>query len=115
MIKGLHHISVIASSEKTVEFYIKLGFKETFREKRPNDSIVFLDGYGIRLVLFIDPSHPPRDMNPEQLGVRSFALKVDDIEKIAERYGCSPIKRDWNGERYCILIDPDGLCVQLHE
>jgi glyoxylase I family protein len=115
MIKGLHHISIIASSEKTVEFYGKLGFKETFREKRPNDSIVFLDGYGIRLVLFIDSSHPPRDLNPEQLGVRYFALKVDNIEKIIEQHGGSPIKIDWNGERYCILKDPDGLCVQMHE
>lgn len=115
MIKGLHHISIIASSEKTVEFYVQLGFKETFREKRPYDSIVFLDGYGIRLILFIDPSHPQRDMNPEQLGIRYFALQVDDIEKMAEQYGASPIKKDWNGERYCVLKDPDGLCIQLHE
>ena len=115
MIEGLHHISIIVSSEKTVEFYEELGFKETFREKRLYDAVVFMEGYGLKLVLFVDRLHPKRDICPEQLGVRYFALKVEDIEAMAEKYGCGPVKTDWQGEKYCMLKDPDGLFIQLHE
>jgi len=115
MIKGLHHISMIASSEKTIQFYGELGFQETFRETRAYDSVVFMDGYGMRLIIFVDPTHPPRDTNPEQLGVRNISLRVDDINEVAGKYGCGPIKKDWKGESYCLLKDPDGLVIEFHE
>ena len=115
MIEGLHHISIIASSEKTVGFYAELGFEETFRKKRTKDIIVFMEGYGLKLVLFIDGTHPKRDMQREQLGVRCFALKVDDIEAMAKKYDCGPINKDWEDEKYCFMKDPDGLLIELHE
>ena len=115
MIEGLYHISIIVSSEKTVEFYKELGFKETFRQKRSYDTVVFVEGFGLKIILFIDPRHPKRDVHPEQLGLRYFALKVENVEAMAEKYGCGPVTLDWQGEKYCMLEDPDGLMIQLHE
>ena len=63
MITGLHHIAIISSTEKNVEFYGSLGFNEMFRKSRVYDSIVFLEGYGMQLEMFIDPNHPERSVS----------------------------------------------------
>ena len=59
MITGVHHIAVISSTEKSVEFYNRLGFKEIFRKSREYDTIVILERYGMQLEVFIDPNHHP--------------------------------------------------------
>ncbi len=79
MIQGLQHISIIASSEKSVDFYKVLGFQESFRIERGYDTVVMLDGFNMQMLLFIDPKHPPRAVNPENLGVRSIVLHVDVV------------------------------------
>ena len=48
MMEGIHHISLLISSEKTLEFYKLLGFKESYRKERKNDIVVLLDGYGMQ-------------------------------------------------------------------
>ena len=117
MITGLHHISMISSSEESVDFYKRLGFKEFFRKKRNYDTVVLLRGYGLQLEIFVDPSHPQRATNPENIGLRNFALKVDDIENTVKEleYSTAKIETDWIGEKYCFIADPDGMQVQLHE
>ena len=108
---------MISSSEASVNFYKRLGFEEFFRKKRNYDTVVLLRGYVWQLEIFVDPSHPQRATNPENIGLRNFALKVDEIEKTVKELGCSSakIETDWLGEKYCFIADPDGLQVQLHE
>ena len=117
MINGFHHFAIISSSERSVEFYKKLGFVEGFRRERPYDTVVLLEGFGIKIEIFVDPRHPERATAPENLGLRHIALKVDNLESTLEALGLSPdrILSDWVGERFCYVQDPDGLPVELHE
>lgn len=99
-----------------------LGFTETFRKKRKYDTAVLMDGYGMQLEIFIDPSHPAHG-EQEPIGLRHFALKVDKIEDEIERrrnvsaevIEVSPIMEDWTGARFCFVKDYDGLSIELHE
>ncbi|MBP3819179.1 MAG: VOC family protein [Butyrivibrio sp.] len=115
MITGVHHIAVISSTEKSVEFYNRLGFKEIFRKSREYDTIVLLEGYGIQLEMFIDPNHPERSANPERIGLRHLALKVSSCEEMSMKFKCGPIKKDWQGVNFCYTEDPDGLPIEFHE
>ncbi len=114
-IKGLHHIAIISSSESSVNFYESLGFSEIYRKTREYDTIVLLEGYSIQIEMFIDPSHPKRSTNPEQIGLRHLALRVDSCEEISKQFKCGPIKQDWLGVNFCYTEDPDGLTIELHE
>ena len=105
MVTGIHHISIIASSEASVDFYGELGFREHKRIERDHDTIVLMDGHGIGLEIFIDPRH--KRVKEEPLGFRTLSLKVDSLN--------GDVLTDWNGERYVNILDPDGNVVQLHE
>ena len=114
MITGIHHFSIIASSEASIAFYSTLGFREYKRIERGYDTIVLMEGYGVGLEVFIDPSHPRSAVEP--LGYRTLSLKVDDIEKTLEELGTDgKVMTDWNGKRYVMITDPDGNDVQLCE
>lgn len=117
MIQGIHHFSMITSSEASANFYKKLGFRETYRRERAYDTIVLLEGYEMQIELFIDPNHPERATNPENMGLRHLALKVDKIEDTVEKLGLEvgPIMEDWVGVRFAFTADPDGLPIELHE
>ncbi len=115
MITGFHHIAIISSTEKSVEFYTDLGFKEIFRKNREYDIVVLLQGYGMQLEMFIDPNHPERSVNPERIGLRHLALKVDSCEEMSKKFKCGPIRRDWLGVNFCYTEDPDGLPIEFHE
>lgn len=115
MIKGIHHISIIVSSEESVGFYSRLGFVEIHRIKRDYDIVVFMEGHNIELQLFVDPNHSKRPDNPECFGIRRLALYVDDIEKVADEFECGHVLTDWFDDRYCIATDPDGLPIEFHE
>ncbi len=84
MIKGLRHFAIIVSEEKAVTFYKCLGFEEMFRREREYDVVVMPEGYGITVLLFVDPKHPARAMNPENYGVKNLAFKVDQLESSME-------------------------------
>lgn len=116
MITGIHHIALIASSEASVDFYKRLGFEEFKRINRDYDTVVLLNGYGIRLEIFIDPTHPERS-SPEPLGLRHIALRVESIEDTASelKLNTGIIMTDWLGERFTYITDPDGNVVELHE
>lgn len=115
MITGLHHIAIISSTEKNVEFYGSLGFNEMLRKSRVYDSIVFLEGYGMQLEMFIDPNHPERSVNPERIGLRHLALEVDSCEELSKKFKRGSIKKDWLGVNFCYTEDLDGLPVEFHE
>ncbi len=115
----LHHIAIIVSSEKSLDFYRCLGFEETFRKEREYDKVVLMDGYGIQLELFIDSRHVKPVLEP--LGLRHFALKVngrleDEIERLREQgTEADSIREDWRGTRYCFIKDQDGTVIELRE
>ena len=115
MITGVHHFAIIVSSEENVEFYTKLGFYETYRRKRCYDTVVLMLGQSIQIEIFIDPSHPKRDV-PEPLGIRHVAFQVDDIQRTLNELNVEvPINKDWLGKTYCNINDPDGNVIELHE
>ena len=125
MIKALHHIAIICSDkQKSLRFYVEgLGFKAFRSHVRPehHDEIIMLEGYGVVLELFVDDTHPPRVTNPEALGLRHLAFKVDDVEMLSESlkslgFCPEPIRRDsFTGEKMTFVKDPDGLPIELHE
>ncbi len=65
--------------------------------------------------IFVDSNHPAHETNPERIGIRHLALKVDSCEEMAKEFECTPIKIDWLGVNYCNTMDPDGIVVELHE
>ena len=117
MILGIHHFAIIASSEESVRFYTKLGFREAYRRERKYDTVVLLDGHGMQIEMFVDPNHPERATNPENVGLRHLALKVEKIEETVAELGLEigPIMNDWVGVRFAFATDPDGLPIELHE
>lgn len=126
MIMGLQHIAMIVSSERSIDFYKCLGFEETYRKNRGYDLVVILEGNGFKLLLFIDPKHPKRATNPENLGLRNFSLKVDNLEKTMEELKqkakdaeinmeFGTVCKDWLEERFVFIKDPDGFPIGLHE
>ena len=120
-----HHIAVISSDwEKAREFYIeKLGFtleKEFFRPTQ-NDYLRMLRQGDTVIELFVRPDAPQRVNNPEALGLRHLAFRVENIEPaVAWLNGMGietePIREDpYNGGRFTFFKDPDGLPLELHE
>ncbi len=123
MITAVHHIALIVSSEDCLEFYRLLGFREIFRKVREYDVVVLMENNGLQLELFIDPRHDKRT-GAEPIGLRHFALKVDEkLEDVLEKlqrdsvrpFEHEPIQTDWVGQRYCFLKDYDGIRIELHE
>ena len=116
MIQGIHHIALIVSSEDSITFYKQLGFDEFKRIERQYDTVVLMRGHGVGLEIFVDAKHLPRS-HPEPLGLRHMALQVDDIENLVRTMesDTDSIKMDWLGEKYCLLADPDGNVIELHE
>jgi len=55
--------------------------------------------------------------NPEPLGLRHIAFKVDNIEKTLHELSFDnlEVSTDWIGVRYVFLKDPDDNIVKLHE
>lgn len=120
-----HHIAIIASSyAKAKEFYIdKLGFELVKEAYRPatDDYLRMLRKGDTVLELFIRPDAPQRPNNPEAMGLRHLAFRVDNIEPVAAWLNAmgietEPVREDpYNGGRFTFFKDPDGLPLELHE
>ena len=115
MIAGIHSFSIIVSSELSVSFYEKIGFSVVSVKERKYDTVAIMEGYGIQLQLFIDPRHPKRASDPENLGLRQVAFEVQSIEDLETRFICSEVRTDWFGNKYCHVFDPDGQPIQFVE
>ena len=85
---SLHHIAIICSSEDSIDFYKRLGFKEFFRKTRSYDSVVLMEGQDTRQEIFIDLNQHQRVTDPETLGLRHIEIKVDDIDKARQDFAC---------------------------
>ena len=110
---GLDHIALIVSKEENLSFYEKLGFREVKRIERSYDTVVFMEGNGVIIEVFIDPNHPARVSNPEALGLRHIAFVVEDLSKVDVE--CEEIRTDWFGRRFTFTRDPDGQPIELKE
>ena len=120
-----HHIAVICSNwDAAREFYVnKLGFELIREVYRPaqNDYLRMLQLGETTLELFIRPDAPQRVNNPEAMGLRHLAFRVEDAVAAAawlnERgIETEPIREDLvNGGRFTFFKDPDGLPLELHE
>ena len=110
---GLDHIALIVSKEENLSFYEKLGFREVKRIERSYDTVVFMEGNGVIIEVFIDPNHPARVSNPEALGLRHIAFVVEDLSKVDVQ--CEEIRTDWFGRRFTFTKDPDGQPIELKE
>ena len=120
-----HHIAIICSDwDKAKDFYIdKLGFQMIREVYRPevNDYLRMLRQGDTVLELFIKPEAPQRVTNPEALGLRHLAFRVEDIEPAVAWLNSvgietEPVREDKvNGGRFTFFKDPDGLPLELHE
>ena len=125
MLKKQHHIAIISSSwEKAKDFYIdKLGFQLTREVYRPaqDDYLRMLQLGETTLELFIRPDAPQRVNNPEAMGLRHLAFRVEDAEAAAAWLNgrgieTEPIREDLvNGGKFTFFKDPDGLPLEIHE
>ena len=125
MFTRIHHIALIVSSERCLEFYKLLGFRESLRKVRSYDVIVLMDGHGLQLEIFVDGRHRTKsDVEEETTGLRHFALQVngkleDEMERLkvesSETINFGPIMEDWRGVRFVFMKDPDGAIIELHE
>ena len=110
---GLDHIALIVSSEDSLRFYEKLGFREAERFERSYDTVVFMSCGNITLEIFVDPNHPERVSSPEAKGLRHMAFIVDRIEDLDMEMG--EIRTDWFGRKFTFVKDPDGLPIEIKE
>ena len=113
MVQELDHIALIVSSEDSLRFYEKLGFRETERFERSYDIVVFMTCGNITLEIFVDPNHPERVNSPEAKGLRHVAVTVDKIEDL--NMEMEEIRTDWFGRRFTFVKDPDGLPIEIKE
>lgn len=110
---GLDHIALIVSSDESLIFYEKLGFREIERFERSYDTVVFMTCGNIILEIFVDPNHPERVSSPEAKGLRHMAFTVDSIEDLDVEM--EEIRTDWFGRRFTFVKDPDGLPIEIKE
>ena len=125
MLRKQHHIAIISSDwEKAREFYVnKLGFELVREVWRPaqNDYLRMLSLGETTLELFIRPDAPQRVNNPEAMGLRHLAFRVEDAVAAAAWLNArgietEPIREDLvNGGKFTFFRDPDGLPMEIHE
>ena len=125
MLGKQHHIAIISSSwEKAKDFYIdKLGFQLIREVYRPaqDDYLRMLSLGETTLELFIRPDAPQRVNNPEAMGLRHLAFRVEDAVAAAAWLNArgvetEPIREDLvNGGKFTFFRDPDGLPLEIHE
>ena len=125
MLGKQHHIAIICSDwDRAKEFYVnKLGFELTLEAYRPaqNDYLRMLSLGETTLEVFIRPDAPQRVNNPEAMGLRHLAFRVEDAEAAAAWLNSrgietEPVREDpYNGGKFTFFRDPDGLPLEIHE
>ena len=125
MLGKQHHIAVICSNwDAAREFYVnKLGFELIREVYRPaqDDYLRMLRQGETTLELFIRPDAPQRVNNPEAMGLRHLAFRVENIEPAVAWLNSmgietEPVREDpYNGGKFTFFRDPDGLPLEIHE
>ena len=111
----LDHIAMIVSSEKSIQFYEKLGFKVFKRIDRSYDTVVLMQCGWTILEIFIDPMHPNRTNAPETKGLRHIAFSVENLEEVMKVVECEEVRSDWFGRKFTFTKDPEGQSIELKE
>ncbi len=126
MLKGIHHIAIIASNyERSLHFYTALlGFElvsAVYREDRQSwKADLALNGTYL-VELFSFPNPPQRPSMPEATGLRHLAFSVEQLDKVIQKLQavgiiCEPIRTDpYTQKRFTFLLDPDLLPIELYE
>ena len=127
MFSNVHHVAIIGTNyQKTKEFYVdKLGFKVLSEHIRieKNDIILNVQQGNLVLEIFIKEDARPRPKipNPEHTGLRHLAFKVDNVERILEKFDELGIVHeslrydDFDNKKMAFFFDPDGLPLEIHE
>lgn len=127
MFSNVHHVAIIGTNyQKVKEFYVdKLGFKVLSEHIRieKNDIILNVQQGNLVLEIFIKEDAPirPKMPNPEHTGLRHLAFRVDDVEKVLEKFDELGIIHeslrydDFDNKRMAFFFDPDGLPLEIHE
>ena len=123
MLNLTHHIAIICSDrEKALDFYIgKLGFTLIREAVRPQDILIMLQSGETVLELFIKADAPQRVNDPEAMGLRHLAFRVENMDEAvawlnSRGVETEPVRNDTvNGGRFTFFKDPDGLPLELHE
>lgn len=127
MISNVHHVAIIGTNyQKAKEFYVdKLGFKVLSEHIRieKNDIILNVQQGNLVLEIFIKEDAPirPKMPNPEHTGLRHLAFRVDDVEKVLEKFDELGIIHeslrydDFDNKKMAFFFDPDGLPLEIHE
>ena len=127
MFSNVHHVAIIGTDyQRTKEFYAdKLGFKVISEHIRieKNDIILNVQQGNLVLEIFIKEDAPirPKMPNPEHTGLRHLAFRVDDVEKVLEKFDELGIIHeslrydDFDNKKMAFFFDPDGLPLEIHE
>ena len=127
MFSNVHHVTIIGTNyRKAKEFYVdKLGFKVLSEHIRieKNDIILNVQQGNLVLEIFIKEDAPlrPKIPNPEHTGLRHLAFRVDDVEKVLEKFDELGIIHeslrydDFDNKKMAFFFDPDGLPLEIHE
>ena len=127
MFSKVHHVAIIGTNyRKAKEFYVdKLGFKVLSEHIRieKNDIILNVQQGNLVLEIFIKEDAPirPKMPNPEHTGLRHLAFRVDDVEKVLEKFDELGIIHeslrydDFDNKKMAFFFDPDGLPLEIHE
>jgi catechol 2,3-dioxygenase-like lactoylglutathione lyase family enzyme len=140
-IRRLDHVGITVADLDTVSaFFVELGFEvegRTFLEGEFLDTVIGMadsrtellmlrppeGGPGLELASFIRPSHEPGSpaAMANELGLRSLAFEVEDLEAIIERLakdgyglvgGIGDYEHVW---RMASVRGPEGIIVSLAE
>ena len=120
MLKGINHVALIVSSEETIDFYRKIGFKEISRKYREdkNDYLIMMSDSNSTLEVFLREDAPARHCKPEAYGCRHIAFDVEcleDVISVLKDYEQQSIRVSDSGQRFVFITDPDGQPVEFLE
>ena len=150
MIRGIDHLNiVVADMARSLAFYTgQLGFtrtKEAWLEGEWIERIVGLRGVRAHAVFIVPPGGEPRiellqyhapagqtlpqNSAPNTIGLRHFALRVDDIAAVTAalrqagveiwgeptRVPGGVVNFETGSKQLVYLLDPDGVIVELAE
>ena len=127
-----HHVALsVSNTEKSCDFYAKLGFHKihewTAEDKSLTITHLSLDGFVVELFCYKKSVPPPETIfnistDLPVIGTKHFGLKVDSIADARERLfeqeiigKDTQISNGRTGIKYFFIKDPDNILVEIVE